>query len=309
MGGMRGTAGLSGRLGGAVLMLVATACGSATAQISPDRVAPTPVVTPNACSLVPGAAVAAALRPPTTAELAPASPAPQPEPNTAAAPVPPPWYTVASIGTHSQVGQCTYASSSGPALAVSVIPHATLASVSDLTAGATPVGPAMVQASATAGLVTVQQGDAVVSLALGLGGLTQEAMTRRLAALAEAVTNQSLPVPGQSATPATPTASPSAAPTPAVAGQQVTGLTAAQTVQETAALAFDPASATVSSGGVVLWTNPGTVPHNVTFDANPEITSGTMSPGDRYEVRFTKAGRYSYHCTFHPGMNGSVTVS
>jgi plastocyanin len=309
MGGMRSMAGLSRRLGGVLLMLAATACGSTTAGVGPDTVAPTPAVTPNACSIVPGAAVAAALSAPAPDELAPASPSPQPATASAATPVPPPWYTVASIGTHSQVGQCTYATSSGPALVVSVVPHATLASVADLTAGSTPLGPAMVQASSKAGLVTVQKGDAVVSIALDLGGVTQDAMTRRLAALAAAVTSQPLSLPSASAGAATAAASPTAAPTPSVAGEQVSGLAAAQTVQETDALKFDPGSVTVSTSGVVQWTNSSSAPHNVTFDANPEITSSTMNPGDKYEVRFTRAGQYPYHCTFHPGMNGTVVVS
>lgn len=306
---MHGIGGLSRRLGGVLLVLAATACGSSTAEISPDTVAPTPAVVPNACSVVPGAAVAAALRAPAAAELAPESPSPQPAMGSAVTQVPPPWYTVASIGTHSQVGQCTYAASPGPTVVVSVIPHATLATVTDLTAGSTPIGPALVQASPNTGLVTVQKGDAVVSIALDLGGLTQDAMTRRLAALAAAVTNQPLSLPSQSAGAGTPAASPTAAPTPSVAGEQVSGLVAAQTVQETGALKFDPANVTVSTAGVVQWTNSSSVVHNVTFDADPEITSGTMNPGDKYEVRFTRAGQYPFHCTFHPGMDGTVVVS
>jgi plastocyanin len=309
MGGMGGSGRFSRRLGGAALLLLVAGCGSAPAQISPDKVAPDPTVTPAACSLVPGNAVTAALAPPTAAEMPPASGAPLPVSSETPAPAPPPTYTVATVGTHTPVGRCSYASSSGPALVVSVFPHASLASLGDLTAGSTTLGPALVQTTGDAGLVTVQDGGAVVEMALDVGGMTPNAMTRRLAALATAVTNQPLPVPGQSSSSSTPTGTPSAAPTPAVAGQQVNGVTAAQTVQETSGLKFDPGSITVSSGGVVMWTNAGTAPHNVTFDSNPELTSGTMSPGDRYELRFTKAGQYSYHCTFHPGMEGTVTVS
>jgi plastocyanin len=34
-----------------------------------------------------------------------------------------------------------------------------------------------------------------------------------------------------------------------------------------------------------------------------------MNSGDKYQVKFTKAGTYQFHCTFHPGMEGTVTVS
>jgi plastocyanin len=62
-------------------------------------------------------------------------------------------------------------------------------------------------------------------------------------------------------------------------------------------------------GQVVEWDNSGSVAHNVTFDEAPTLTSDTMSSGDKHQVKFTKAGTYSYHCTFHPGMEGQITVS
>jgi plastocyanin len=94
----------------------------------------------------------------------------------------------------------------------------------------------------------------------------------------------------------------------AAPGDRVSGQVAMQRVQETDTLRFEPGVARVKPGEVVEWENVGSIPHNVTFDQYPSITSGTMKGADRYEVRFTAPGTYSYHCTFHPGMNGSVTV-
>jgi plastocyanin len=169
------------------------------------------------------------------------------------------------------------------------------------------LGPALVSATDGSGLITFQDGGSVVGIALSVGGLNQSALARRLGTVVVAVTGQPLPLPALSSGPAS---TGGAVPTPLpAAGQQVTGATAAQTVQETDALKFGPASVTVSSGGVVQWTNAGSAPHNVTFDGNPELTSGTMNGGDKYQVKFTRAGQYQYHCTFHPGMDGSVTVS
>ncbi len=79
-------------------------------------------------------------------------------------------------------------------------------------------------------------------------------------------------------------------------------------VQATADLVFNPTSSSVKAGGVVQWTNTGSVPHNVTFDQDGSVSSQTMQQGDTWQVKFTTAGSYPYHCTFHPGMDGTVTV-
>ena len=92
-------------------------------------------------------------------------------------------------------------------------------------------------------------------------------------------------------------------------GSKATGATAATTVKETDQLKFNPSSASVKVGDVVEWDNSSTVAHNVTFDSYSSITSDTMNQGDTFQVKFTKAGTYQYHCTFHPGMDASITVS
>jgi plastocyanin len=91
---------------------------------------------------------------------------------------------------------------------------------------------------------------------------------------------------------------------------QPSGLgTPAQNVAATAQLAFDPTAVTVKSGDVIQWKNTGSAPHNVTFDDQPALTSGILQQGDTWQVQFTTSGTYKYHCTFHPGMNGQITVS
>jgi plastocyanin len=91
-------------------------------------------------------------------------------------------------------------------------------------------------------------------------------------------------------------------------GTKVTGQPGATTFKEVDALKFQPTSASVKVGDVVEWDNTGSIAHNVTFDQYTAITSDTMNGGDKYEVKFTKAGSYQFHCSFHPGMDGSVTV-
>jgi plastocyanin len=89
--------------------------------------------------------------------------------------------------------------------------------------------------------------------------------------------------------------------------EAATSGTAVATVKETDDLKFDPATATAKVGDIVEFTNVGTTPHNVTFDGG--VASPTMSGGDKWMGKFTKAGSYKYVCTFHaPGMAGTITV-
>ncbi|HEX6492663.1 MAG TPA: plastocyanin/azurin family copper-binding protein [Candidatus Dormibacteraeota bacterium] len=293
------------RLIGVLVLPLLAACGSATSEISPDDVKPPAAVNPNACTVVPDSAVAPAVAAPTAAELPASSPAAGPS-NAPAAP--PGVYVVTAVGSHPNVGQCTYRSALGPTLVVSVYPKSTLSGLADVTTGLRPLGPTLVSGTDNDGLLAFQDGAAVVGLALAAGGLNQSALVRRLGTVYVAATGQPLTLPALSASAATSTGAAVPTPLPA-AGAPVNGQTASQTVQETGSLKFDPASTTVSVGGVVLWTNTSSVQHNVTFDANPELTSQTMSSGDKFELKFTRAGQYAYHCTFHPGMDGTVTVS
>jgi plastocyanin len=74
--------------------------------------------------------------------------------------------------------------------------------------------------------------------------------------------------------------------------------------------AFTPKAIKVSSGATVTWTNTdvGTT-HNVTFDAVSIPGAGTdFNSGNMSLVMPTAAATYNYHCTHHPGMNGTVQV-
>lgn len=93
--------------------------------------------------------------------------------------------------------------------------------------------------------------------------------------------------------------------------QTVTGQTANSNVSETDALKFQPENVTVAVGQVVQWTNTGSSVHNVTFDNKGVPASSTMSGGDKFALKFSKAGTYHYVCTFHVsvGMQGTITVT
>jgi plastocyanin len=62
----------------------------------------------------------------------------------------------------------------------------------------------------------------------------------------------------------------------------------------------------VPAGTTVTWTwNSGVEEHNVTFS---DASSGDKTGGATYTRQFTTPGTFSYHCTLHAGMTGSVLV-
>jgi len=70
---------------------------------------------------------------------------------------------------------------------------------------------------------------------------------------------------------------------------------------------FSPDCTTVPVNSTVTWTwSAGAVLHNVTFDnngpASPTQDTGTFSN------TFAAAGTFTYHCTLHAGMTGTIKV-
>ena len=78
-----------------------------------------------------------------------------------------------------------------------------------------------------------------------------------------------------------------------------------------AVFAFSPAAVSITRGGTVTWSNgSSTTLHNVTFTtggAPTNVSNFTASTGTVSRT-FPNAGTYSYQCTNHAGMNGSVRV-
>lgn len=70
---------------------------------------------------------------------------------------------------------------------------------------------------------------------------------------------------------------------------------------------FAPQSVTVNQGDTVQWTNTGPSSHTTT--SNTGIwDSGSMSSGQSFSQVFNTAGTFSFHCTLHPFMTGSIIV-
>lgn len=222
------------------------------------------------------------------------------------------------------VSQCTYSGDGLASVVVTVIPAqkvgkaqfgGKISELTDYTDGATTVSiggvSTYLQTTAQAAAISFESNGGVVSIAYrGSEPGGGESREQRLADLAAGVLHAIPPSLPPVTTAVASGSSASATPRPP-AGSTVTGATAAGTVQETDKLVFAPDTVTVKAGDVVEWDNAGSAPHNVTFANQPAISSGTMSGGDKFQVKFTLPGTYSYVCTFHVSNNmiGSITVS
>ena len=69
---------------------------------------------------------------------------------------------------------------------------------------------------------------------------------------------------------------------------------------------FGPTSVSVAAGSTVVWTNRDPMGHTVT---GAGFDSGELNPGATYRHTFDTAGTYTYHCTIHPFMTGTVIVT
>jgi len=95
-------------------------------------------------------------------------------------------------------------------------------------------------------------------------------------------------------------------PKPVTLGAPAGAAIAAQV--DMASVKFAGETVTISAGQAVRWTNRDPVEHTVTFDGAAEPGSPVIPPNGSYVHRFDKPGTYTYHCTPHPFMKGTVIV-
>ena len=69
--------------------------------------------------------------------------------------------------------------------------------------------------------------------------------------------------------------------------------------------AFNPASLTVKQGTKVTWGNKDSVDHTVVFAG---FNSQNISTNGTFEHVFGAKGTFTYHCSIHPNMTGTITV-
>ncbi len=74
----------------------------------------------------------------------------------------------------------------------------------------------------------------------------------------------------------------------------------------------DVITVVIGKNNTVLWINNDVAPHTVTSDTAGIFDSGMTGPltsqGGTYQFTFTSPGTYTYHCSFHAWMQGTVIV-
>jgi plastocyanin len=73
-------------------------------------------------------------------------------------------------------------------------------------------------------------------------------------------------------------------------------------------MAFNPVSKTVTVNSTITWTNKDGTDHTVTSNTGL-FDSGTVKSNGTFSYTFNAEGTYSYHCTFHPTMTGTIQVT
>jgi plastocyanin len=85
----------------------------------------------------------------------------------------------------------------------------------------------------------------------------------------------------------------------------------------TAAFTPNPLTISLADGGVVQWFNDDQtasaystngVTHNITAD-DGSFASGNLNAGSTFQTTFSTQGTFPYHCSIHPTMQGTVTVT
>ena len=70
-------------------------------------------------------------------------------------------------------------------------------------------------------------------------------------------------------------------------------------------LRFDPPRLTIKRGATVTFRNVGDVTHNA---KGKTFFSRVVEPGAVYRHTYRTRGTFPFVCTFHPGMDGVLTV-
>ena len=73
------------------------------------------------------------------------------------------------------------------------------------------------------------------------------------------------------------------------------------------ALVFAPVSLTVKAGDTVVWANKDPFPHTATSKAG-RFDSGEIAAGGSWKIVAKRKGEFSYVCSLHPTMKGTMRV-
>ena len=69
---------------------------------------------------------------------------------------------------------------------------------------------------------------------------------------------------------------------------------------------FEPAQLVVKAGTTVTWKNRDDIPHTVVSAG--KFRSNTLDTDDTFAFTLATAGDYTYFCSLHPHMQGTIKV-
>ena len=71
--------------------------------------------------------------------------------------------------------------------------------------------------------------------------------------------------------------------------------------------AYDPDPVTIEEGGKVIWINRDSAPHTATAE-DGSFDTGVLEEGKLKSETFKEPGTYTYVCSIHPQMHGTIEV-
>ena len=74
------------------------------------------------------------------------------------------------------------------------------------------------------------------------------------------------------------------------------------------AQSYAPNPATARVGQTVAWMNTDSITHTATQDAGSFQTGNIVAGTTSTPIMMNTAGTFTYHCSIHPGMVGTLTV-
>jgi plastocyanin len=71
---------------------------------------------------------------------------------------------------------------------------------------------------------------------------------------------------------------------------------------------YNPNPTTMKVGQTVAWMNNDSTTHDATQDASRFATGNIAAGATSTPVTMSAAGTFTYHCSIHPGMVGTLVV-
>ena len=77
----------------------------------------------------------------------------------------------------------------------------------------------------------------------------------------------------------------------------------------TTAFSPNPFTESMATKATVIWANKDGILHHVVSDAPLFDSGNSLSSGGTYTFTFSTPGTYTYHCSIHPNMVGTIVIN